>query len=169
MRVAVCRARPHDGSVLKEVRLAALLDSPFAFGSTYDAEVNRTDEEWKRWATLASAGHDSVTYLAWMDRRPTGIVGGYRSEQLTDAVDLVSMWTAPHARRSGVGRLLVQAIIDWAIETGSSSIGLWVTRGNAPAQGLYESMGFRETGEFQPLPSDPCKDEIRMALRLTHR
>ena len=45
-------------------------------------------------------------------------------------------------------------------------MGLWVTRGNAPAQLLYESMGFRETGEYQPLPSDPCADEIRMILHL---
>jgi hypothetical protein len=43
-----------------------------------------------------------------------------------------------------------------------------VTRGNAPAHGLYQSMGFRETGGYQPLPSDPCKDEVRMALCLTH-
>ena len=166
MDVSVCRVQPSDAPVLKEIRLAALLDSPFAFGSTYDAEAKRTDEEWMAWATRASAGPDSTIFLAWSDHGPSGIAGGYRPEQSTDAIELVSMWAAPHARRSGVGRMLVQAVIDWTIETGSSSIGLWVTRGNAPAQALYESMGFRETGEYQPLPSDPCKDEVRMALSL---
>jgi hypothetical protein len=47
--------------------------------------------------------------------------------------------------------------------------GLWVTRGNEPAQRLYQSIGFRVTGEHQPLPSDPCKDEVRMVLGLDAR
>ncbi len=98
-----------------------------------------------------------------------GIAGGYREEIQSTEVHLVSMWTAPDVRRTGLGRLLVGAVIDWAADTGASSVGLWVTRGNAPAQLLYESMGFRETGEYQPLPSDPCADEIRMILRSTER
>jgi GNAT superfamily N-acetyltransferase len=163
----VCRVRPGDASVFKEVRLAALLDTPSAFGSTYADEVTRTEEHWMHRALLASAGRDSTVFLAWMDGRAVGIVGGYRPDPSADAVELVSMWTAPQARRIGVGALLVQAVTDWAIENDSSSIGLWVTRGNAPAEALYESLGFQVTGEYQPLPSDPCKDEVRMTLDLT--
>ncbi len=166
MRPEVRRARPGDAAVLKEVRLAALLDSPFAFGSTYAAEAKMTEAEWALRTTRASSGRDSVMFLAWLDGRPSGIVGGYRPEHSDEAVELVSMWTAPHARRSGLARLLVQAVIDWAVDTGSSSVGLWVTRGNTPAQTLYKSMGFHETGDYQPLPSDPCKDEVRMSLAL---
>jgi GNAT superfamily N-acetyltransferase len=166
MSVVVRRARADDVSILKELRLAALLDSPSAFGSTYAAEATRPDDHWLARATLGSAGRDSAIFLAWVDDRPAGIAGGYRPDQATDAIDLVSMWTAPQVRRAGVGRLLVQAVIDWAIETDAPSVGLWVTRGNAPAQTLYESMGFEETGDYQPLPSDPCKDELRMALEL---
>ena len=76
------------------------------------------------------------------------------------------MWTAPEVRRTGVGLLLVCAVIDWAAETGASSVALWVTLGNSPARVLYESMFFPETGEYRPLPSDPCADEIRMLLEL---
>lgn len=152
--------------MLKAIRLAALVDSPFAFGSTYAAEVNLTDEQWMHRATLYSAGLDRVAFLAWADDVPTGLVGAYRVEEAIDTVELVSMWAAPAVRRSGVGRLLVQAIIDWATEAQSSSVQLWVTRGNDPAQRFYESLGFRETGEYQPLPSDPCKDELRMAFAL---
>ena len=164
MPLAVRRVQPGDANLLKEIRLAALLDSPFAFGSTYEAEANLTDEDWTLRATRSSTGSDSVLFLAWIDDLPSGIVGGYRPEPSVDALELVSMWTAPHARRCGLGRVLVQAVIDWATETGAPSVGLWVTHGNAPALQLYESMGFQQTGEYQPLPSDPCKDEIRMAL-----
>ena len=169
MSVVLSRVRPEDAAILKQVRLAALLDTPSAFGSTYASEAMWTDEQWTRRAIHTSAGRDSATFLAWIEGRPAGIAGGYRPDNAVDDVELVSMWTAPDARRSGVGALLVRAVVEWAIENDSSSIGLWVTRGNDPAIALYESLGFRETGDYQPLPSDPCKDELRMARRLGDR
>ncbi|HYN31924.1 MAG TPA: GNAT family N-acetyltransferase, partial [Ilumatobacteraceae bacterium] len=114
----------------------------------------------------ASAGAERITLLARQGERVVGIAGGYRDEIEPDQVHLVSMWTAPEVRRIGLGRLLVGAVIEWAADTRASSVGLWVTCGNTPAQLLYESIGFRETGEYQALPSDPCADEIRMILRL---
>ncbi len=166
MSVDIRRITPDDGPELRAVRLAALADAPFAFGSTLAEEAGRTDAEWSDRARWASAGVERITVLAREDDRGVGIAGGYREEIQATEVHLVSMWTAPDVRRSGLGRLLVGAVLDWAVQTGATSVGLWVTRGNAPAQLLYESMGFRETGEYQPLPSDPCADEIRMILRL---
>jgi hypothetical protein len=29
---------------------------------------------------------------------------------------------------------------------------------------LYQRAGFALTGDYQPLPSDPCRDELRMDL-----
>jgi GNAT superfamily N-acetyltransferase len=164
--VEISRITPDDGPELRAVRLAALADAPFAFGATLAEEAARTDAEWSDRARWASAGVERITLLAREEERVVGIAGGYREEIGSTEVHLVSVWTAPEARRSGLGRLLVGAVIDWAEETGASSVGLWVTRGNAPAHLLYESMGFGETGEYQPLPSDPCADEIRMVLQL---
>ncbi len=169
MPADIRRISPADGAELKAIRLAALMDSPSAFGSTYAEEVTRSDAEWSARARLASTGVDRITLLARIDEQTVGIAGGYREETRPAQVDLVSMWTAPEVRRTGTGRLLVRAVIDWAAETLASSVGLWVIRGNTPAQLLYESMGFRETGEYQPLPSDPCADEIRMILDLSAR
>lgn len=166
MPIDVCRISPADGPELKAVRLAALTGAPSAFGSTYAEEAERADAEWSSRAQLASTGTDRITVLARIDERTVGIAGGYREETRPAQIELVSVWTAPEARRTGAGRLLVRAVIDWAAETEASSVGLWVTRGNSPAQLLYESMGFRETGEYQPLRSDPCADEIRMLLEL---
>jgi ribosomal protein S18 acetylase RimI-like enzyme len=166
MSVDIRRISPVDGPALRAVRLAALTDTPSAFGSTYDDEAGRSDAEWSERALWASAGVERITFLARQDGRTVGIAGGYREAIGSTEVHLVSMWTAPESRRSGLGQQLVHAVIDWATETEARSVGLWVTRGNAPAQLLYESMGFRETGEHQPLPSDPCADEIRMILHL---
>lgn len=166
MNVSIRRITPDDGPDLRAVRLAALADTPSAFGSTFTEEAARTDAEWSDRAQWASAGVERITLLAHRGDRVVGIAGGYREEIQSTEVHLVSMWTAPEVRRCGLGRLLVGAVIDWAADTAAASVGLWVTRGNAPAQLLYESMGFSETGEYQPLPSDPCADEVRMVLHL---
>jgi GNAT superfamily N-acetyltransferase len=164
--VEISRITPDDGPELRAVRLAALADAPFAFGATLAEEAARTAAEWSDRARWSSAGVERITLLAREEDRVVGIAGGYREEIESTEVHLVSVWTAPEARRSGLGRRLVGAVIDWAADTGASAVGLWVIRGNAPAQRLYGSMGFVETGEYQPLPSDPCADEIRMTLQL---
>ena len=165
MHVDVRRVRPQETDELKAVRLAALLDAPSAFGSTYAREVVLSDDDWRRRADGSSTGDAQTTFLAWHDGHGVGIVGAHRSAEAPTTVELVSMWTAPQARRSGVARLLVGAVVDWSFADGSTeSVSLWVTRGNVAAQTLYESMGFRTVDEHRPAPSDPCRSEIRMRL-----
>lgn len=165
--ITVRRIAPNEATVLRAVRLAALADTPAAFGSTLERELAFDDTEWLDRATNSSTGDDRCTFLAWHDDgRVVGIVGGY-VEPDDATVDLVSMWTDPSVRRSGTGRRLIDAVVDWARAAGATRVELWVTRGNDPAQLLYESMGFVVTGDHQPLPSDPCRDEIRMVLPLS--
>ncbi len=162
----VRRIRSDEAEVLRAVRLAALEESPTAFGSSFTDEVTRTGADWLERARLGALGVDRVTFFAVVDGDVVGLGGGYRSDPNGSDVELVSMWTSPGARRSGAGRALVSVVIEWAREVPATQLCLWVTRGNEPAQRLYESMGFHTTGDHQPLPSDPCKDEIRMALVL---
>jgi GNAT superfamily N-acetyltransferase len=166
MRPTVRRVLSDEGPSLRDIRLAALQESPWAFGSSYEAEAGRSDADWTDRARLGAAGIDRVTFFALLDHRVVGLIGGYRPENDGSLVELVSMWTSPDARRTGVARALVHAVIGWAADVAAKTVSLWVTRSNEPAHRLYESMGFRETGDYQPLPSDPCKDEIRMTLAL---
>ncbi len=158
----VRRISAGEGVVLKNIRLAALLDSPSAFGSTHAAEAAQTDDHWESRAALGASGSKSATFFAVIDESLVGVVAGYRPDLEGSTVELVSMWVAPPYRQAGVGRQLVDAVLDWARETGASRVELWVTRGNDQAQRLYESAGFRETGEHQTLPSDPRHEESRM-------
>ncbi len=171
--IAVRRITPDQAHVLRTVRLAALADTPAAFGSTLDRELAFDDTEWGARAAAGSVGDERCTFLAWhADGRVVGLVGGYRLDPAegattSPAVDLVSMWTDPSVRRAGLGKRLIDAVVEWARASHAERVELWVTRGNDPARHLYESMGFVETGDHQPLPSDPCKDEIRMVLALS--
>jgi GNAT superfamily N-acetyltransferase len=166
MEVSVRRVRPEDWEVLRHVRLTALADAPHAFGSTYAAEVECGEEHWRGRAADAAAGTRVAMFLAWIDDDAVGIVGGFRPTPEVAVVELVSMWTSAAVRGAGIGRRLVDAVIDWARQTGADRVDLWVTRGNDAAAHLYESIGFEVTGDHQPLPSDPCKDEVRMRLPL---
>ena len=166
MTATVRRVRPDEWRVLKEMRLAALAGSPSAFGSTYASEADRADHFWVERAERSSASADSATFLARLDDRVIGIVSAFRIEGAPTSIELVSMWTAPDARRSGAGRLLVGAVTDWAVAGGAGDIDLWVMRDNTAALHFYASLGFAVTGEYEPRPSDPCKDEVRMRLEL---
>ena len=159
--------RPTEWQRYRELRLAALLDAPSAFASTWPAESARPDAEWRSRAERLAAARDSVLYVAVGDDGGwRGLAGGYRPATPPADAELVSMWVAPPARRTGLARRLVLAVAEWTAASGGRTLGLWVTRTNTPAIGLYQSLGFEPTGDVQPLPSDPCRDEQRMLLRL---
>lgn len=169
--VQVRRVRPDEADLLRRVRLAALADSPEAFSSTYELEAAFDETVWSDRALAGSAGHDRAMFIAVAGSdactpEPLGLAGGYHPDPSEPVVELISMWTSPRARRAGVGRRLVDAVVEWAAAGGARSVGLWVVRGNRPAEDLYRSMGFAETGELAPYPPDPCKDETRMVLEL---
>ena len=52
-------------------------------------------------------------------------------------------------RKSGHGRALVTGLMGWARDQGCHSAFLQVEAGNAPAIGLYESLGFRPAYAYQ--------------------
>lgn len=162
VEVTVRRVRADEGPVLKAVRLAALLDSPSAFASSHAAEVHEPDGHWASRASLGAAGRHGVTYFAIAGTSMVGMVSAYRPDPVGSSIELVSMWVSPAHRGAGIAAELVRAVLGWANGTGATTVDLWVTRGNEAAVRLYEAVGFERTGEYQPLPSDPCKDELRM-------
>jgi ribosomal protein S18 acetylase RimI-like enzyme len=92
-----------------------------------------------------------------------------RLRALADApgrAHLVSMWVDPAHRRRGVALALIDRAIGWATERHADEVILWVADQNATARRLYEQVGFRPTGERQPLPSDPTWSESLMHLPL---
>lgn len=162
MEPVVRRIRADEGPALKAVRLGALADRPWAFGSTYAAEAAQPDDHWAMRAELGAAGEEAVTFFAVVGRAVVGLVAAYRPDASEPAVELVSMWVAPEQRRSGIAAQLVDAVVGWAHDRDARTVALWVTRGIDAAVRLYEAAGFRLTGDHQALPSDPCKDELRM-------
>ncbi len=129
--------------LLRRVRLEALKDAPSAFSSTFDLEAGRTDAEWVERAVAGSRGRDRATFFGMVDDQVVGLVGGFRPEASSTAVEMVSMWVAPDARRSGVGAALIDSVRAWAVETEAMSIWAGVMRGNDAATTSLQLEGLR--------------------------
>lgn len=94
-----------------------------------------------------------------------GLVSGISGEAAGEA-ELISMWVDPGWRRQGVGRQLVEAVLSWAIKEGFGRVRLWVAEGNAGAERFYSSLGFRATGERQPMGGRNAAMEFAMVRLL---
>jgi ribosomal protein S18 acetylase RimI-like enzyme len=62
---------------------------------------------------------------------------------------LNDLFVEEHARRLGIGRLLMEAAHQLAISTGARSINLETQIDNVKAQALYESLGYEAETEFR--------------------
>ncbi len=158
--VLVREIRADDWELMRDVRLSALAEAPYAFGSTYAREAAFGEPQWR-----GRINERSVSYLAQArpDEEPAGLAGVYVED---GTADLVSMWVRPGCRGQGVGEALVEAAASWARGRGFCTLFLWVTESNPAAMRLYERCGFAVTGERQPLPWDPAVAEIRMSRPL---
>jgi len=61
---------------------------------------------------------------------------------------LNDLFVAPSARRHGVAAALLKAAAKEARSLGAASLSLSTALDNAPAQALYESLGWRRDQEF---------------------
>jgi len=130
---------PEDWQAFREVRLAALKEAPYAFGSKFDAEVGASEDSWR----LRLTGW--TRFAAQVDGQVVGTVGVGHGE-FTGSAALTSLWVDPGFRGRGLGSALIEAVVDWARERDFSQILLWVTEGNQHAEELYLQNGFVRTG-----------------------
>lgn len=160
--IAIERITAENAAMFKAVRLRALQDTPQAFSATYAQESRLTDEEWLR-RTQRWNGERGIGFLAMEDGVACGIAGSFLDETDATRAKLISMWTAPTHRRRGVGRMLVDAVLEWAKLREAGALHLLVTSNNEPAMRFYERLGFARTGRTEPYPNDPAVTEYEMA------
>jgi ribosomal protein S18 acetylase RimI-like enzyme len=155
-----------NAMTFKAIRLAAILDSPSAFGSTYAKESLLSDADWvKRAADWSS--HRSIGYLAMEEGRACGIAAAFLNEHDPTKAHVISMWIAPSHRRHGIGGLLIEAINAWAESRGAQRLELMVTSNNIAALDFYQRIGFSKTGNTEPYPNDSNLFEYEMHRPIT--
>jgi len=157
------RLTPDDAALYRDIRLEALADSPDAFSSTLEAEEDRPPE------AFATRLAEACVIGAFSDDHLVGVAGFYvqpGSKHAHKGV-LWGMYVRPTHRGSGIGRTLIEAIIDHAREQ-VELLQLMVVSDNLSARRLYESLGFVEYGvEWHATKyRGRYHDDVMMALPL---
>jgi ribosomal protein S18 acetylase RimI-like enzyme len=158
----VRRLRSEDVDLLRGVRLAALEDSPDAFGETLE-EARSSD--WRARAVAGADLPDRAVFVAVSGVRPIGMVF-VRCGSPPQPAFLGGMWVHPEFRRRGVARSLVQQGSHFLRLAGQTEVSLWVTRGRDGVLAFYQGLGFGPSGETSTLRpgSDLFIDELRCSL-----
>jgi ribosomal protein S18 acetylase RimI-like enzyme len=144
----------------RDLRLAALQDSPSAFASSYDLEVHRSEQDWRDWPRDGA-------YFAAFDglQAALGIAGSWMRAGEPDVTHLISMWVAPDARGAGIAGLLTAAVVEWAREQKAARVELEVAAGNDAAMRAYLRNGF---AVMKRTPSAPGGTVLERALSVSH-
>jgi ribosomal protein S18 acetylase RimI-like enzyme len=152
-------------TLFRQIRLRALRDTPSAFGSTHEKELQLTDADWLERA-LRWNGETGIGLLAMDGSAGCGIAGSFLDEGNRTRAHLISMWTAPTHRQQGIGRFLVTGIADWARLRDAQLLQLMMTSSNETAMLFYERLGFTRTGRTEPYPNDSRLIEYEMSRPL---
>ena len=139
----VVRLGPDDWEMLRDLRLRAVEEEPYAFAKTYEEEAKTTEEEWRE--KLATSSY----FFAKEDDKPVGMVCTVREKgvKLQHIARMFSVYVVPEARSKGIGSALMRAAMD-ELERDPTTvkIKLYVSEMQKEAQGLYEKMGFKIMG-----------------------
>jgi ribosomal-protein-alanine N-acetyltransferase len=96
----------------------------------------------------------------------TRIFGFLVAQHLAPEWELENIVVAPAARRQGLGKRLLDALLAAARETNSTTVFLEVRESNAAARSLYEKAGFEQTGRRKAYYTNPVEDALLYRLTL---
>jgi ribosomal-protein-alanine N-acetyltransferase len=89
-----------------------------------------------------------------------GIVGYVVALEVVDEGEVLNLAVAPAGRRHGLGRALVEHVLEALGERGALQVYLEVRESNAPARALYAAHGFKEVGRRKEYYRRPVEDAI---------
>jgi RimJ/RimL family protein N-acetyltransferase len=163
------RLTPADAAAFQELRLAALQQSPTAFGSSYEEEREYS----QAFIEDRLAGRpDRGTFGAFEGTELVGLIalGRERQRKLEHKGLIWGMYVAPRVRGNGIGRALLLTALELARSVpGIRQVNLCVNAENSPAIHLYRSVGFEVFGHERGamLIEGEAHDELHMCLHLS--
>lgn len=135
-----------DAESYRQLRLEALEREPLAFTESVAEHQAATLETIKN--RLGSA-EDNFVLGAFIDRQLIGMAGFFRQrgDKVRHRGGIWGVYVSEECRGKGVGRALLAELIGLAqLLPGIEQVTLAVSRENAGAKALYESLGFEVYG-----------------------
>jgi phosphinothricin acetyltransferase len=135
------KATPEDLGVITEIYNEAILHTD----ATFDTKPKTIDEQ-KSWFDSHDQRHPILVVLQ------KGVVAGWASLSkwsdrcaYSDTAE-VSLYVKQEHRGKGVGKKLLQAIIEEGEKTGLHTVIARIAEGNEPSLNLFKSEGFEHVG-----------------------
>ena len=140
--IEIVRLDPDEWQVYKALRLESLQNAPQAFGSSYDANLARSETFWRDRLVEARIGEQGWLLFARVDGQLVGMIGAYRTDDAA-VVEIISTYVTPAYRGQGVARALMEALLETLTQTGRfERATLGVNQQQVAAIRLYERCGF---------------------------
>jgi ribosomal protein S18 acetylase RimI-like enzyme len=150
MSIEIITATADDVDRLRALRLAALKDTPDAFGAKYEDEAEKPILDWQNrlknthWCFVVADGVD------------IGLLAVDRAEKDRNSdCWLSSWWIRDEFRGSGIPKLMLNWLEQLCIEKKWEKIGLGVWPDNLRAISAYKKLGFTEAEKLLPSRSIP--------------
>jgi len=157
MSIEIITAIADDLDRLRALRLAALKDTPDAFGAKYEDEAEKPISDWQNrlkntnWCFVVADGVD------------IGLLAVDRAEKDRNSdCWLSSWWIRDEFRGSGIPKLMLNWLEQLCIEKKWEKIGLGVWPDNLRAISAYKKLGFTEAEKL--LPSRSIPDLMYLAM-----
>ena len=150
-----------DWQTLKTVRLAALQDSPRAYGQSYAEAAALSDEDWQ---SLATPNQNSAFTFAFDGENVAGLIGYVIP---STEFNVIAMWVAPTHRQRAIGTHLLATLKTCAQALGHHTMALMVSPENHAAVQLYQQSGFKFINHHEALTHFPEVQIQKMTLALS--
>ncbi|HYO95540.1 MAG TPA: GNAT family N-acetyltransferase [Polyangiaceae bacterium] len=155
-----------EGQLLKQLRLAALAESPDLFGESLEAALARSDAEWRDQAASLAAAEGPRVFVAERGHGPAGLVLAAEDPVDPQTARLGGLWVDPPARRARVAVTLVDAVQAWAVALRRQRLRLWIHEDALTARCVWERLGFTYDGGSKALPRQPTRRLLQMTREL---
>jgi RimJ/RimL family protein N-acetyltransferase len=142
--VDIRRLDPDDAPAYRALRLRALWEFPEAFTSSWQEDEQQPLQAWE----VRLGGEHMMFWGAFEAGVLCGMVGLERQTRPKNRhkATVVGMYVSQEYFGTGMGRALMEALLDVSRQDGIELLVLTVTEGNTVAENFYGGLGFRSFG-----------------------
>jgi diamine N-acetyltransferase len=170
--VAIKQVKISDVDVLRQVAIKTYIDTfaPYNTQENMDAYLLEAYNPDRMKKELEENG--STAWIAWDDDQPAGFARMRNSDEVAqtlgkNAIELQRLYVLPEYKRKKIGSLLMDHIVNHAINGKFEWLWLGVWEKNFNAQSFYANWGFEKFGEHVFQMGDDPQIDWMLAVNLS--